>query len=57
MSMSAYSRPLTGIITVGVCSVVGLSFWPSKPIVAGIFALLAAYRFVMIIRQWPRSED
>jgi len=57
VGMTHYTRSMMGVLTVGICAFAGLSLWPSKPIIAGILGLMATYRLVMIVREWPRSED
>ena len=55
--MNAYVRSLTGILTVGVCGFAGFGLWHSQPIISGLFGLMAGYRSIMIVREWPSSED
>lgn len=54
-SMTGYVRSLTGVITVGVFGAGAALLWPTQPIVGGVLGLLAAYRLVMIYREWPRE--
>ncbi len=56
MNRSAAMRSLTGLVTLFIYAMIGFISWDNLPWLTYLMGVLGVIRFVLLIRQWPRSE-
>ena len=53
MTRGAFTRFVTGIITLTIYGIIGIVSWPNYPWLAYTMGVLGAIRLVLLIRQLP----